>query len=118
MTDPKKPSRPVTRKRKCRVCGYKFKPTRADARYCSPGCRQRAHRARAGIDDLDREIEAARLHFWQLVYDKAVAKGCDVSQVVTDIAQYIDHDGNVYEGGLPGRGGRLVGRSGKPFRPG
>ena len=50
--------------------------TRSDARYCSPACRQRAHRERAGIrdegpvtakpvkPDLDRPVPVAH-HDWQ-----------------------------------------------------
>jgi hypothetical protein len=32
--------------RACAVCGESFTPKRSDARYCSPTCRQRAHRER------------------------------------------------------------------------
>jgi hypothetical protein len=32
--------------RACDVCGETFTPRRADARYCSPACRQRAYRKR------------------------------------------------------------------------
>ena len=28
------------------ICGIEFKPTRGDARYCSPACKQRAYRQR------------------------------------------------------------------------
>jgi hypothetical protein len=87
----KKPSRSVTRK--CKACGAKFRPARADARYCSAGCRQRAYRARAADTDFDRDIEASRLRYWQLLYEKAVANGVDVSSVVTQCAQYIESDG-------------------------
>lgn len=37
-------SRPAPRE--CAACGSTFTPSRADARYCSPACRQRAYRAR------------------------------------------------------------------------
>jgi hypothetical protein len=52
-------------------CGLWFSATRSDARYCSPGCRQRAHRERAHIrnegpvtakpvkPDLDRPVPVA-----------------------------------------------------------
>jgi hypothetical protein len=30
--------------RHCEACNTPFEPKRADARYCSPACRQRAHR--------------------------------------------------------------------------
>jgi endogenous inhibitor of DNA gyrase (YacG/DUF329 family) len=32
--------------RPCATCGTEFKPARRDARYCSPRCRQKAHRQR------------------------------------------------------------------------
>jgi phage N-6-adenine-methyltransferase len=34
---------------KCPVCKYKFQPTRADAKTCSPACRQMRHRRRLGV---------------------------------------------------------------------
>ena len=34
-------------KRRCVECDAMYQPARADARYCSPACRQRAHRARS-----------------------------------------------------------------------
>jgi hypothetical protein len=37
--------------------------------------------------------------------------------VLTLCANYIDIDGNIFEGGFPGMGGRLVGRTTHP-RPG
>ncbi len=113
-----KPSRPVTRA-KCATCQAKFKRTRSDARYCSAACRQRAHRARAQLDDLDREIEAARLHYWQLVRQKAEASGTTPSQVVTAQAQFVDEEGYVYVNGWGRRDpkARLVGRV-PPSRPG
>jgi hypothetical protein len=95
-----------------------FVPSRADARYCSAACRQQAHRSRAGVDDLDREIEAARLHYWRLLARKAQALGVNLSQVMTAEAQYIDLDGNVFMGqeALTGRG-RPAGRT-SHHRPG
>jgi hypothetical protein len=33
-------------KQTCATCGAAFTPTRSDARYCSPACRQRAYRQR------------------------------------------------------------------------
>ena len=105
-----KTSRAVTRA-KCVVCEKKFKATRKDARYCSAACRQRAARARAGQDDLAREIDAAKAHYWALVRKEAEARGRSVSQVVTEQAQYVDVDGSVYIGG------RLVGHT-TPHRPG
>ena len=110
------PSRAVTR-RTCAGCQQRFRTGRSDQRYCSGACRQRAHRARAKLDDYAREIEAARLHYWTLIYEKAVAAGADVSQVVTDESQFITEDGEVWTGWGPGRGGRLVGHT-EPHRPG
>ena len=34
------------RRRACRTCGRTYVPPRADGRYCSPACRQRAYRQR------------------------------------------------------------------------
>lgn len=81
---------------KCVACGGKFKPTRSDARYCSGACRQRASRARAKLDGLDREIEAARLHYWSLIAEKAIALGVEPVQVVTGESQFVDAEGNVF----------------------
>jgi len=36
-------------KRPCEACGVVFVPARADARYCSSACRQRAYRARVSV---------------------------------------------------------------------
>jgi len=36
----------ATRHKVCTVCGAAFTPPRADGRYCSPACRQRAYRQR------------------------------------------------------------------------
>lgn len=108
-----KPSRAVT----CVACRRKFRPGRRDQRYCSGACRQRAHRVREKVDDRDREIEAARLHYWTLIREKALADGVPESQIVTSQAQYVDEHGNVYTGWGPGRGGRLIGRT-TPHRPG
>jgi hypothetical protein len=38
--------------RPCEVCGETFEPTRTDAHYCSPACRQRAYRARVTANDF------------------------------------------------------------------
>lgn len=35
----------------CAGCGGAFRPARADARYCTPACRQRAYRSRGHHDD-------------------------------------------------------------------
>jgi hypothetical protein len=37
--------------RKCKTCGETFEPTRTDARYCTPACRQRAYRGRKAVTD-------------------------------------------------------------------
>ena len=91
----KKESRTVTRKLCC-VCNKSFRARRADVRYCSGRCRQRANRARQGSEDIDQEIEAARLHYWDLLRRKEVSKGGHASQVVTLEAQLVDEDGNVF----------------------
>ncbi len=92
-----KPSRTVTRK-SCVTCQRKFTPDRADQRHCSNACRARAHRARARLDDLDREIEEARRHYWGLIRRKAEALDASESQVLSAEAQYVDGNGNVYMG--------------------
>jgi hypothetical protein len=84
----KKPSRPVTRPR-CVTCGRKFVSHRADARHCSGRSRQRANRARHTSTDIDREIELARRHYWDLIRRKAEARSVSVSQVLTGEAQTV-----------------------------
>ncbi len=115
-----KPSRTVTRRR-CIVCDQKFQAKRVDAIYCSSTCRQRVRRARKESGDLDRQIEETRRHYWSLVRLKAEASNRAVSQVLTDKAQFVDENGNVYMGGkgLPGmgKGRRLVGKT-TPHREG
>lgn len=109
-----KPLRTVT----CRGCERRFRPARADARYCSDACRQAAHRARRKGDPTDREIEEARVRYWRLIEQRALARGASRSQVVTGEAQYVDLDGTVWMGAGPdGRGGRYAGRI-TPDRPG
>jgi len=106
MSASRKPSRTVT----CSACGRRFKPARSDARYCTPGCRQPAHRARLSGDPTDHEIEAARLLYWQLIERRALARGADRSQVLTGQAQYVDLEGTVWLGARPdGKGGRYAG---------
>jgi hypothetical protein len=112
-----KPLRTVTQhKRTCDTCQKKFRAKRRDSRHCSAACRQRAHRAREGLDDLDREIEAARLRYWELIYQKARALGRAPSQIVTAESQYVDSDGNVWLGGVLGDGGPWR-RAGKTTPP-
>jgi hypothetical protein len=106
----RKPSPPVTRPR-CVTCGRKFISRRADARYCSGRCRQRANRARQTTADIDREIEAARRQYWALVRRKAEARGVSESQILTAEAQLVDGDGRVF------MHGRHVGNT-TPHRPG
>lgn len=50
--------------RPCDVCGEHFTPTRADGRYCSSPCRQRAYRQRQREQEQERQREhdeAARI---------------------------------------------------------
>ena len=91
----KKASRTVTRARCC-TCNKSFRARRSDVRYCSGRCRQRALRARQESEAIDQEIEAARLHYWDLIRRKAESKGCDMSHVLTLEAQLVDEDGNVF----------------------
>jgi hypothetical protein len=103
----------VTRRR-CVVCERKLTAKRRGARYCSGACHQRATRARARESDLERlerEIDAAKAHYWALVQQMAEARGVQVSQVVTEQAQFVDEDGNV------SIRDRLVGKT-TPHRPG
>jgi hypothetical protein len=102
-----KPSQAVTCR--CAACGSKFKANRVDARYCSGACRTRAHRARAQLDALDREIEAARLRYWTLIAEKARAVGG--SAAIASEVQSVELDGTVRING------RAVGRR-EPHRPG
>lgn len=111
------PSRSVT-KRKCVICGKRFEAKRRDAKYCSGACRQSSHRARESLDDLDRQIEAARLLYWKLIAEKARALGRVQSQIMTLESQYVDMDGRVWVGGvLDGKTWRLAGQT-EPARPG
>jgi hypothetical protein len=77
---------------RCCVCSKRFNPGRRDARYCSPACRQQAHRARAQQDDLRREIEATRRRYWQLVNLLHAHDG----KVASHLSQVVDTDGNVF----------------------
>ena len=111
------PSRPVTRpKVRCAACERKFVPTRRDSRYCSGACRQRAHRARAGIDDFDRRIDEAKRLYWSLIREKVEATGRSASQVLTDEAQFVDEEGDVFKG-WPGGELEFIGKT-APRRPG
>lgn len=104
----------------CATCRKKFRPARRDQRYCSAACRQRAHRARAQVSDLDRAVEAARRAYWSAVAEKAKADGVSMSRVVTAQAQFVDAAGNVFVGGPTGGlgpGARHVGHT-RPVRPG
>jgi hypothetical protein len=78
------------------VCGAKFRATRRDARYRSGRCRQRAQRARVEQDDLLRQIDEAKRHYWGLVRRYAEALGTSEAQVLTDEAQFVDEAGNVW----------------------
>jgi hypothetical protein len=88
-------SRTVTRAR-CAACGAKFKASRRDARYCSGRCRQRALRARAEQDDLLRQLEEAKRHYWGLVRRYAEALGEPESRVLEGEAQFVDEARNVW----------------------
>jgi hypothetical protein len=88
-------SRAVTRAR-CSACGAKFRARRRDARYCSGRCRQRALRALAVQDDLLRQLEEARRHYWGLVRRYAEALGAPQSRVLELEAQFVDEAGNVW----------------------
>lgn len=100
------PSRAVTRA-KCAVCGNSFTAGRRDARYCSGRCRQRALRARAEEDDLLRQIDEARRHYWACVRRYAEAFGRQ-----PDEAQLVDAEGQVFIRG------ELVGHAHFQDRPG
>jgi Zn finger protein HypA/HybF involved in hydrogenase expression len=39
----------------CRVCQHNFVPRRADARTCSPACRQKSYRQRNGVTDAGQD---------------------------------------------------------------
>jgi hypothetical protein len=78
---------------------------------CSPACRQRAARARAGQDDLQREIDATRARYWRLVRLQAERRGLSQSQIVTEQAQFVAANGDAFMGGPGGGlgpGSRLV----------
>jgi hypothetical protein len=110
----------------CTTCGTKFVPSRRDNRHCSGACRQRAHRARAHVDDIDRRIDEAKALYWSLIREKAEATGQGVSQVVTDEAQLVDTAGNVFVRGKrvgvktphrPGWGAWGLEAAGPPYSP-
>jgi hypothetical protein len=44
--------------RQCESCGETFEPTRTDARFCSPACRQRTYRRRKAVTD-DESLSAS-----------------------------------------------------------
>jgi hypothetical protein len=96
MTDDPSQRRVTRSKAKCVACGSKFPPARGDARYCSGACRQRAHRARAGAEDIDCRIDEAKALYWSLLREKAEATGRSMSQVVTDEAQLVGAAGHVF----------------------
>ena len=100
------------------MCRASFRASRRDAKYCSGKCRQRALAARATSTDLDREIEATRVQYWELVHRQAEASGQSVSQILTAQSQFVDEAGNVYMGGEGmggmGEGRRLVGKTAPP----
>jgi hypothetical protein len=54
----------------CAACGQSFKPKRADARYCSPACKQRAWRARA-VEVATRENRESLPIFLKTICDRS-----------------------------------------------
>lgn len=84
----------------CKSCGGRFKPARADALYCSNACRQRAHRDRGRLDELERELEATRVRYWRIAAQLARARGVEVGTVLTGEAQSVDEHGNVFMHGI------------------
>jgi hypothetical protein len=53
-------------KKACGVCGTDFEPKRADARFCSPACRQKAHRnAVTGSQGFSTEPLTTRNMLWR-----------------------------------------------------
>jgi hypothetical protein len=66
----------------------------ADARYCSPACRQRAYRERQRLEDLERELEAS-VHYWDTLRRLAVARGESESAVLAWDSPFVDSHGNV-----------------------
>ena len=81
---------------RCIACAKGFRPRRKDNRYCSGACRQRARRARRELGNLDQQIEEARHRYWALIQMKAEATGGNRSRIVTDEAQLVDEEGNVF----------------------
>jgi hypothetical protein len=78
------------------VLDTSLEPVRgAYARYCSGACRQRAHRERARYDELERELEAAREHYWDTLRRLAVARGVSENMVLAWDSPFCDSQGNV-----------------------
>jgi hypothetical protein len=98
------------------VCGASFTARRRDARYCSGKCRQRGTRARSKQVDWQRELDSIRALYWATLRQAAEARGVPRSQVVTEQAQFVDTDGNVFVGPLDGPK-RFVGKT-TPHRAG
>jgi hypothetical protein len=44
--------------KRCEVCRERFEPKRGDAKYCSPACRQGAHRERVLAAERQRRVDA------------------------------------------------------------
>lgn len=51
------------------------------------------------------------MHYWALIARKAEARGVEVSRILTDEAQYVDLDGNVWAGFPGAPGARLLGHT-------
>lgn len=103
----------MKQKSNCATCSAKFRPVRADAKYCSDACRQRAHRLRTdGFNVLMQDIDATRRHYWTLVAQLGTALRSRQAKAISELlSQHVDKEGYVYIGG------RLVGRA-EPTRPG
>ena len=80
---------------RCVACERKFTPRRSDGRYCSPACRQRAYRERGRFEELERELEATRVHYWRTLRRLAAAKGVPEGLVVAWDSPFVDSKGNV-----------------------
>jgi ParB family chromosome partitioning protein len=67
-------------------------------------------------EPLDKQIETARLTYWQLIAQKAASLGRTKTEVLSEESQYVDRDGNVWFGGVLGNGPwrRRAGRTEPP----
>ncbi len=97
----------------CSVCLANYRPKRADSRYCSAACRQRAFRARADSEQaLLQQIDETRVHYWQLVAKLALTLRMSTVWIRSNyLSQWVDEDGYIY------MRDRLIGRA-TPTRAG